>query len=740
MDLIKDLNKEQYDATTFNGKHLLVLAGAGTGKTHTIISRAVHLINNGVAPRRILILSFTRKSANEIVERIKATSHNKFGISDLVGRTFHSWCMDMIKNNPSVFEHYNHTVMDREDQESAFKLLCGKKFRDKDNQKISPKQLIDVYSYAINAKCNLTESIRLKVYDSQNNDEVYKKIELNKKLYADIIRRYLQYKIERNYIDYDDILNIVALGLKKNKEAQEYISSKYDHILVDEMQDTNPLQYELLSSFFQNCSLFCVGDDAQSIYGFRGADFKTIHNFVNIVADSQVKKLTLNYRSTQEILDLSNWLLSQSSLKYEKELTAYRGKGNIPQIINVENDWEEARDITNKILNSLKEKGLNYKDNMVLSRSLWGLKKVEGFCLEKKIPYCIYGGTSLMQSKHIRDVVSALRIIANIQDELAWMRYLMLWKGIGEVSAAKIVDNVIFSKNISEVISKLRALDLQAEIILTLEKLIHLQDNPSSAIKEALQTMESRLLELFKDEWEWRKQDFDILQEVSLSTGSITEFIAEYVLDPKLETTLKTGGKEQDLVILTTIHSAKGLEASICYIVNVSPYAYPTPRAILNGFDSTEEERRCLYVALTRAKDELYIYRNVYSAHIAQAAPKYIGEIKIGDIYVSMDTKKNKLKITDIREIDGDRYVEFNNIDYFGPNGNQIEWSFRRTHIPLSQIDNKDIIEQDDYYFLNKLPNSLSSNSLLDTLDKNIINRYNGKQIKESDTKDFDFS
>jgi len=736
------LNEEQLDAVEFKGKHLLVLAGAGTGKTQTIISRAKYLIDHGVTPSRILILSFTRKSAQEIVERIKAMSFNKSGVSNLVGRTFHSWCMDIIKNNPDIFQQHNYTVIDREDQEGAFKFISGKNYKDDDNRRITPQLLIDVYSYSINTKCSLTESIRVKAYDNQNSKEVYETIEKNKDFYADMIKKYLLYKKERNYIDYDDILNIVAKGLKKNKEAQKFIASKQDYILIDEMQDTNPLQYELLSSFYEYCSLFCVGDDAQSIYGFRGADFKTMHNFVNIVPDSEVKKLTLNYRSTQEILNLSNWLLNQSPLKYGKDLKAYRGvSGFLPQIINVDNDWIEANDITDKILSSIAEKGFNYNDNMVLSRTLWGLRKVEACCLEKKIPYTVFGGSGLMKSKHVRDLVSALRIVSNIQDELAWMRYLMLWKGVGEVTAARIVEKVIFSQSMNEVLDILSGLNLQLEISTTLKNITDLQSYPSKSIHEAYKTMEKRLSEIYKDEWEWRKQDFDILQEVALSTSSITEFVAEYVLDPKLETTNKIAGKDDDDVTLTTIHSAKGLEAKICYVVNVSPYGYPTPRAILNGSDSIEEERRCLYVAFTRAKDELYIYRNIYSNHVEQPQSKYTGAIVIGSIFVEKDNHENQILITYIQEKEGYDYIGFRPFNYDGPYGDLLEFSFRKLYIPLSEINNKENIQQDDYYFLNNVPENLIQNSYKNMSSKDInAVKYSGDQIKNDDIDEFDFN
>ncbi|MBR2260275.1 MAG: ATP-dependent helicase [Paludibacteraceae bacterium] len=616
--MTEKLNEQQQQAVEYKGKHLLVIAGAGTGKTRTIIARAKHLIQQGVPASRILILSFTRKSAREIVERIKSEIGG-LSIEGLRGQTFHSWCMDIIMNNPKVFMHHEYTLLDEDDRESCIKLLCGKGLKDKENHAIKPTNVLDVYSYAINARCNLSDAMRMKLYDnaSSNDDKVNKSIELNKPIYTEIIKRYLAYKTVHKYMDYDDILNVVAKGLLKNETARKYIANRYDHILVDEMQDTNPLQYELLSSFYETSHLFCVGDDAQSIYAFRGADFKTMHRFTEVVPNSERMDLTINYRSTQEILDLSNWILNQSKLDYKKELSAAKGHGKKPVFITCESEWDEANDVTDKILQSLNVKGYKYEDNMVLSRSLYGLRTVESQCISKHIPYIIFGGTSLMQSKHVRDVVSPMRIVANYKDELAWMRYLLLWKGIGEVTASRIINNVIEEETLDQCLDKLSGQGLQEEITQTLKNISQMQFDPAQAITRTLESMEKRLKELYKEEWNWRKQDFDILKEVAIGTGGIQEFVSEYVLDPKLETTVKQAENgNSDACILTTIHSAKGLEVSICYLLKASPASYPTPRAVENGEDAIEEERRCLYVALTRAKDELYIYRNVHSIHV----------------------------------------------------------------------------------------------------------------------------
>lgn len=613
-----ELNEEQRKAVEFDGRHLLVLAGAGTGKTRTIIARAKHLIRSGVPARRILILSFTRKSAREIVERIKSDS-DMIHADGLCGQTFHSWCMGIIKGHPDIFAFHDYTVMDEEDRESCFKLLCGRTFRDADGKKIKPESIAAAYSFAVNTKCSLTNAIRVTVYDNVSPDDSHFQEQAARLLpvFREIILKYRAYKADRRYMDYDDILLVVSAAMKRNGEVRQYIASLYDHILIDEMQDTNPLQYELLSSFYDLCHLFCVGDDAQSIYGFRGADFKTIHRFAEIVPGAEVCKLTLNYRSTQEILDLSNWVLRRSPLAYGKELRSFRGHGARPCMLDWDNEWDEAADITDRIIEGMGRDGYRYGDYMVLARSAWALRKVEAKCISRKIPYVTYGGTGLMQSAHIRDVVAPLRIVSNLRDELAWMRYLKLWKNIGDVTASKIIDRVIGETSISGCIARLRGMSVQPEVAATLENLSGMQSNPSGAISKALETMEKRLSEIYKDSWEWRHKDFPILQDVALEAGSISEFIAEYVLDPKLGETYKTGGKSDDHVVLTTIHSAKGLEAAVCYIVNASTHSYPTTRAILNGEDAIEEERRCLYVALTRAKDRLYIYRDIHSLHVA---------------------------------------------------------------------------------------------------------------------------
>lgn len=614
------LNEFQKKAAEFKGKHLLVLAGAGTGKTKTIVARAEYLLNSGVQPNKIAILSFTRKSAKEIAERLKMSVSGNINKNAITGKTFHSWCNEIMHFYPEHFPHHSYTPLDEDDRLSAIALAIGKNFRDSTNEKIKKETVTAIYSYAINTLCSLSDAIfQIRYFNSDKDDEqIKKRVEDDKILIAPVIRKYIEFKKERRYIDYDDMLNVVAEVLERNTEVRNAVTNRYEYVLVDEMQDTNPLQYKLLKSFVDKSHLFCVGDDAQSIYAFRGADFKTIHSFTDIIPNSEIQKLELNYRSTQEILDISNWILAQSPLEYDKKLVAHRGIGEKPNLIHIQDDWEEADLITDDILKVVSEGG-KYEDTMVLGRSGWSLSKVEGACLTKKIPYIKLGGTSLMQSAHVRDIVSAMRIVANIYDEIAWIRYLQLWDNIGEVTATKIISQIIVLDTFEKMIEQMEHSNLKGmveDIPITLNNIRQFINNPANAMKEAVNQMQKILEQKYKEEWSYRVADFEVLQEVAKSTGSITEFVTEYILDPKAETTLKFGNKtEEDVVTLSTIHSAKGLESKIVHVINVNPFNYPNSRSVKQGEDAVEEERRCLYVALTRAKDKLNLYRFSRSLH-----------------------------------------------------------------------------------------------------------------------------
>ncbi|RLJ19148.1 ATP-dependent DNA helicase PcrA [bacterium endosymbiont of Escarpia laminata] len=595
--LLSDLNENQRKAACMPRQHALILAGAGTGKTKTIVSRAAYLISNGTPAHRIQILAFTRRSASEIVERVRM--HLGEEAQGLKASTFHTWCISLIRKAPKVFGCKGYSVIDRDDQLQLYKVLRGKAQK---SELPSAQEICDLYSFARNTVQSLNATLQKKSPECLHN---IKKI-------SEVMLAYEKRKKERHYLDYDDILDVVAQQMTVSEKTRIWVSSQYDHLLVDEMQDTNPLQWKLINPLKENVTLFCVGDDAQSIYGFRGADFQNVHSFASRVDNSITLKLQDNYRSTQEILNASNWLLSQSALSYGKNLTAMRGSGKKPELHTFINEWEEGRWIAEEIFNN-KQMGEDWKNNMVLVRSGYAGRVIEGALLAKDIPYQFIGGTKLLESAHIRDLLSVLRIVGNQQDEIAWMRFLTLWNGVGEVTANKLIERILFLDGYDQVIKLLKDSDkLPLSAADAVGAVIKNQNNVSDALLDSFQVLEEILAEKYKkQEWDKRRRDIQLVRKLAEKHTSILGFIEEYLLDP-VHVTQIDRKENDDVVTVITIHSAKGTECERCYVINVSPGSYPSSFSI-GKEDEIEEERRVLYVALTRAKDELFVTRRGYS-------------------------------------------------------------------------------------------------------------------------------
>lgn len=597
--LLASLNKRQRAAATLENQHALVLAGAGSGKTKTIVARAAYLIDQGVPAHRIQILTFTKRSASEIVERVK--SHLGEEASQLRASTFHTWCISLIRRAPAIFGAKGFSVIDRDDQVQLFKVLRGKGHgKSADNVLPTAAQLCDIYSYSRNTGFSLTKTLR------RNYPEY---LDIRGQL-EPIMKGYEQKKQGHHYLDYDDILSLVAQRISESPDACKWVSKQYDHLLVDEMQDTNPLQWSLLSPLKESCCLFCVGDDAQSIYGFRGADFKNVHSFQERVPGSVVLKLTKNYRSTQEILDVSNWLLQESPLEYGKKLVAARGAGQRPQLHNFSNEWEEGRWITEDILRRRGD-GDDWRNHMILARSAYSARAVESSLLAAEIPYKFIGGVKLLESAHVRDVLSLLRIIGNPLDEIAIMRYLTLFPGVGEVTANSAIKRLTHADTLESAIALLKTESKipSAAYSALLEVSKH-RNNVSEAIEVAVHKLELVLETKYRNQdWPKRKRDFKLVAKLAEKHTSILAFIEEYMLDP-IHTSAVEKGETDDAVTVITIHSAKGTERKTCYVIDVSQGSFPSSHAA-GDKDKVEEERRVLYVALTRAMDNLIVTRQI---------------------------------------------------------------------------------------------------------------------------------
>ena len=591
--MLEDLNAQQRAAATCEDRHTLVLAGAGTGKTRTVVARAAHLIGRDVPPSRITLLTFTRRAAREMVERLDSMVGP--ASREISAGTFHHFALTTMRRMPKHFGIHRHSVIDRDDAEQLMKLVRSP-LVEKGEQFPKAPQLLSLYSYARNT--NRAPRIYLEQhteYDEETIDKILRAFE-----------SYSERKRACAYLDYDDILYAFARTLHRSAETRERVQGQLDHLLVDEMQDTNPLQWLILDGLREGAWLFCVGDDAQSIYGFRGADFHNVHSFTDRIPGAQVLKLEANYRSVQPVLDLANRLLEDSTLPFDKKLTATRGTGAMPRLVDHESELDEARWIADDLI-ARHEEGAAWSDHMVLSRTGWGARTLEGVLVEKQIPYKFIGGTSLLQSAHVKDLLALIRAAGNPRDELAWMRYLTLWPRIGDRTAAALVEQLREASSPPEALEVLgRELPSRPEIAQAPRAVLERTHVPPAAIAAAKEQLEDLLAERY-DHWERRARDLDLLERLAQRHRSLQAFIEAYTLDPVHES-VASREDEEDVVTLITVHSAKGTEAPVCYLLQVQQGNYPHIRA-LGDPNREEEERRVLYVAMTRAADELILTR-----------------------------------------------------------------------------------------------------------------------------------
>ena len=606
------LNKKQQIAAEYKDQHILVLAGAGTGKTLTIIARAEYLIRKGVDPRRILLLTFTRRAAREMTDRLY------LGIGDaanvVTAGTFHHFCLLTMRRMADKFGIQDFTVIDRDDQNSLMRLARvgyvkkGEKFP-------RGSQLVNIFSYSRNTNMSVLDYLnKYTEFDEETSNKILA-----------VFTEYKQRKQLNRYLDFDDILYHFGKKLHEDLSIRNQLRSRYDHILVDEMQDTNPLQWIIMDGLKDPAKLFCVGDDAQSIYAFRGADFRNVHSFKKRIPDSVVLKLEDNYRSTQEILDISNWLLKESPLKYNKNLKTQRGNGTKPLLVDFDSDLYEAKWIAEDLIER-HETGSLWNEHMILTRTAWGSRSVEAMLIEKNIPYIFIGGISFLQAAHVKDLLCLVRAAASNHDELAWIRYLTLWPRIGDVTASRLISSMKEMGTMNEALDQLskKLKKDQQKIVNGPKTVLKYWNEPTKALRVGGEFLKPILSQKY-DKWDLRKKDFDLLVRLAERYRSLMRFIEAYTLDP-ITSTAVSRLENQDVVTLITVHSAKGTESPVCYVIRVEPGMYPHIRS-LGAEDDEEEERRILYVAMTRAKNELILTRSggpsSYSYSYGDAAEAY---------------------------------------------------------------------------------------------------------------------
>jgi DNA helicase-2/ATP-dependent DNA helicase PcrA len=618
------LNADQSRAVLHGDGPLLVIAGAGSGKTRTLASRVAHLIDRGVPPDRILLLTFTRRASAEMLKRANASIEDRSSGS-VWGGTFHSISNRLLRQyGRAVGLDEGFTVIDRTDTESLFGILRTENGFGKTKTRFPRKETIaSIYSRVANAQVPLFQTLQQRFPWCQDHAEELKTL----------FTGYTSRKREHNVIDYDDLLLYWQALL--GSDAGAAVRELFDHVLVDEYQDTNLVQADILRSMCgAHGNLTVVGDDAQSIYSFRAARVENILGFPDEYDKATVVTLDQNYRSTPQILSSSNAVIGASDTAFDKQLWTDRRPGPIPDLVTCYDESAQADWVCDRVL-ELREQGIDLRDQAVLFRAGHHSGGLEIELARRNIPFVKFGGLKFLEAAHVKDLLSLLRILDNPRDELAWSRVLLMLPGVGPVTAAKILahtDEVAASCGIDALEAFLtydlpvtnetrEVLGLLRDVLTDCAGEGGREPGPSTQI-DRLTDFCRAVFDRIYDDAEARLTDIEHLAALAADYSNRSRFLTEITLDPPNNTTDLADAPhlDDDYLILSTIHSAKGGEWKSVTVIHAADGNIPSDMA-LSEPGGLEEERRLLYVALTRAQDHLAVtvpqryYHHRYSAN-----------------------------------------------------------------------------------------------------------------------------
>ncbi|MBT8367703.1 MAG: ATP-dependent helicase [Deltaproteobacteria bacterium] len=599
----EQLNVSQLEAVMATEGPLLVIAGAGSGKTRTLTYRVARLVEEGIAPSSILLLTFTRKAAQQMLER--ATKLLDRRCEKIAGGTFHSFGNLILRKYASALGiHSNFTILDRVDAEALISML-RKEMRTATKNRSLPRKhtLANIFSRAVN-KMVPVEDV---VYD----DYPYLVTELES--INSIFQSYKRNKSENNFFDFDDLLIFLLKLLKTDPGIHDRISSSYRYVMVDEYQDTNKIQAEILYLLTgANKNIMVVGDDSQSIYAFRGADFRNIMKFPAMFPDTRIIALEENYRSVQPILNLTNIIIEQAKEKYSKNLFTRRSGGSIPALVEARDENDQSLFIVEKI-RWICRQGIPLDQIAVLFRAGYHSFDLEIELNREQIPFIKVGGFKFVESAHIKDVLAHLRIVASPYDRISWYRILLIIEKIGPATAQKIYENI---KNEADGYSGLLAVKLKSAAGAGLKKLKDLFSTFDTDSSMPLEEMGEMIIEYYLpilkaryDDYPKRAKDLEQLLTIMERYDSLDKFLTDMALEPpntSLGETFAIGTpSEEKRLVLSTIHSAKGLEWHTVFIIWALDGRFPSSHALQKEED-LEEELRLMYVAATRARENLF--------------------------------------------------------------------------------------------------------------------------------------
>ena len=632
------LNKFQYEAVMHDIGPALLLAGAGTGKTRTLIYRVAHLIESGVSPESILLLTFTNKAANEMKERAEKMLKEKCGITAC---TYHSFCVKMLRFYGKMAGiSPDFTIISGPDEADIIDIIKSELNFQKLKNMPSASVFASMLSTCVNKRLTLEELLK---------EQKYWRFRQNERKLLLLREETKKYKEEHNLFNYDDILLKFDQMLTDYSNIAGRIEDTYRYIMVDEYQDTNTLQDSIIRKIrTKNTNLMVVGDDMQSIYKFRGADVQNILSFPKRYTDCKVIYLTENYRSSQEILNLANHVMTNATEGYQKNLRAQFSSQELPKVYSVNDTKTEAEFVLNRIKAKHAE-GIPYNDICVLYRNSFQSYELEVLLNKAGLDFEKYGGIRFLDRAHIKDVLAFLRIYTNPSDELAWFRILQLHIGIAKVYARNISRKCLeygpeyliddchkrkkYGVHIRKLYDEIQSWEGKEFLEILKSSCAYYAKTLENTIRNKKVDSESDKEESLQD-LERNKEDITILQEMAKDYDSALAFLDATTLDAT-----KSKENEEDKLVLSTIHSIKGLEYDTVILLDCIDEILPSARYI--GSPEDNEDVRCMYVAVTRAKNTLYMMVPKIALKYGKAIPGDLSRYIEGrdDLYDAYEIK-----------------------------------------------------------------------------------------------------
>ena len=603
-DWLDELNPEQRLAVTQGGGHVLVVAGAGSGKTRTLAYRVAYLISRGVQPGKILLLTFTRRAAEEMLRRAAQVTRRGAPVTGRVwGGTFHATANRLLRVYArAAGVSPDFTVMDQGDAEDMINVVRHELGLHKRETRFPRKSAcLAIYSRCVNGGEPLQDVLnRCFPWCGSWHDEL-----------RALFRGYVERKQERNVLDYDDLLLYWAHLLEDETVAPK-VWSRFQHVLVDEYQDTNRLQAAILQGMAgPGVNVMAVGDDAQSIYSFRGATVRNMLDFPKTFAGTTIVTLQQNYRSVAQILDTTNAVIAQARERYSKELWSTRGAGQRLALTTCKDESQQDEYVVSRVLEHY-EQGIPLRRQAVLFRAAQLSASLELELTRRNIPYRKYGGLRFLEAAHVKDLVAFLRIAENPRDEMAWFRVLQLIPGVGPSTAALAIRHVGDQGHRPGSVGGFRSPPAAGDAVRNLGALF--DDLAAAGLRApAVQVQRVRLfyeplLAALYDNPTVRARDLENLEQIASGYRSRRRFLADLQLDPPTSTADLAGppSRDEDWLVLSTIHSAKGCEWDVVYLIHAADGCLPSDMAT-DTDEEIEEELRLAYVAMTRARDFLYV-------------------------------------------------------------------------------------------------------------------------------------